>query len=137
MTPSAMSPRDRAAFDDALAKVRGDHATLRSLAVAAFRDSHYGADATMSLAAAMMSHENAEVQLFDLPFVSRPPDSVISTAKRARLRCEEYTSGTYRLPDAHAAAGLFVDALLLHLAVEDAWLAKEDEHQRERLRTIA
>lgn len=61
----------------------------------------------------------------------------MSTAARARQHCLEYKAGTYRLPNAEAAAGVFIDALLTHLAVEDTWLDHEDEHQRERLRTIS
>jgi hypothetical protein len=48
----------------------------------------------------------------------------------------EFTTGTYHLPDARAAAALFVDALLAHLAAEEAWLRQEDEHQKDRLNTI-
>jgi hypothetical protein len=84
-----------------------------------------------------ISHENAEARLFALPFVTRPPDSVVSTAARARQRGLEYKSGTYRLPNAEAAAGVFIDALLTHLAVEDTWLDQENDHQQERLHTIA
>jgi hypothetical protein len=60
----------------------------------------------------------------------------MDTADRAHQRCKEFTTGTYRLPDARAAAALFVDALLSHLAAEEAWLRHEDEHQKERLSTI-
>jgi hypothetical protein len=137
MTPDNITPDDRAAFNDALASIHADHAVLRDLAAAAARRAGFTADDTMSLADAMLAHESAEARLFELPFVTRPPDSVTSTAARARQRCLEYKSGTYRLPDANAAAGLFIDALLTHLAVEDTWLAHEEEHQKERLRTIA
>jgi hypothetical protein len=138
MTPDNFTPADRAAFNEALASIRADHAVLRDLATAASRRSQgFSADDTMSLADAMLAHESAEARLFELPFVTRPPDSVTSTAARARQRCLEYKSGTYRLPDASAAAGVFIDALLTHLAVEDTWLANEDEHQKERLSTIS
>lgn len=137
MTPDNITPTDRAAFRDALASIRADHAVLRDLAKAASLHVGFSADDTMSLADAMLDHENAEARLFALPFVTRPPESVASTAARARQRGLEYKSGTYRLPNAEAAAGVFIDALLTHLAVEDTWLDQEDAHQRERLRTIA
>jgi len=137
MTPDNITPNDRAAFNDALASIRADHAVLRDLAKAASMHVGSMADDTMSLADAVLAHESAEARLFALPFVSRPPDSVMSTAARARQRCLEYKSGTYQLPNAEAAAGVFIDALLTHLAVEDSWLEHEDEHQRERLRTIS
>ncbi len=137
MTPDNITPADRAAFNDALASIRADHAVLRDLAKAASLHVGSMADDAMSLADAMIAHESAEARLFALPFVSNPPETVLSTAARARRRCIEYTSGSFHVPDAHAAAALFIDALLAHLAVEDAWLAREDEHQKERLRTIA
>jgi hypothetical protein len=137
MTPDNITPNDRAAFNEAMASIRADHAVLRDLAVAASRRPGFSPDDTMSLADAMLAHESAEARLFALPFVGSPPETVTSTAARARQRCLEYKSGTYRLPDASAAAGVFIDALLTHLAVEDTWLAREDEHQRDRLRTIA
>ena len=136
-TPDTVTPADRAAFEEALGAVRADHAVLRDLAVAAARRSGFSTDDTMSLADAMLAHESAEARLFALPFVANPSDTVVSTAARARQRCLEYTNGTYRLPDAQAAAALFIDALLTHLAVEDAWLEREDAHQQERLRTIS
>lgn len=137
MTPANITPKDRAAFDQALASIRADHAVLRDLAKAAALRVGFSTDDTMSLADAMIAHEAAEARLFAMPFVTRPPDSVTSTAARARQRCLEYKSGTYRLPTAEAAAGVFIDALLTHLAVEDTWLDHEDEHQKDRLRTIA
>ncbi|MBU1237792.1 MAG: hypothetical protein KJ634_07640 [Gammaproteobacteria bacterium] len=137
MTPDNIAPDDRATFNEAIASIRADHAVLRDLAKAASMHVGSMADETMSLADAMLAHESAEARLFALPFVTRPPDSVISTSARARQRCLEYKSGTYRLPNAEAAAGVFIDALLTHLAVEDTWLDHEDEHQKDRLRTIA
>jgi hypothetical protein len=136
-TPIDVTPTDRAAFNEAMTAVRADHAVLRDLATAASQHSGFSTDDTLSLADAMLTHESAESRLFSLPFVSAPPASVVSTAARARKRCLEYTSGTYRLPDPQAAAALFIDALLTHLAVEDVWLDHEDEHVRERMRTIA
>lgn len=137
MTPDNITPADRAAFNDAITSIRADHAVLRDLATAASRRPGFSADDTLSLADAMLAHESTEARLFALPFVTRPPDSVTATAARARQRCLEYKTGTYRLPTPSAAAGVFIDALLTHLAVEDTWLAHEDEHQKERLRTIA
>jgi hypothetical protein len=136
-TPQAITAADRAAFDNAMGAIRAEHAVMRDLATFASQRPAFWADYTMSLADTMLAHESAEARLFDLPFVSRPPDSIASTAERARQRCIEYTSGSFHVPDAHAAAALFIDALLTHLAVEDAWLNKEDEHQKDRLRTIA
>lgn len=137
MTPNTITPADREAFNKAMAAIRADHDMLRSLATTATSKGTVSADDAMSLVEAMNTHESAERRLFDLPFVSHPPASVMSTAERARLRGSEYRSGTYHLPDARAAAALFIDALLAHLAVEDAWLDEEDQHQQDRLRTIA
>lgn len=137
MTPNTAVPTDRAAFDGALVAIRADHATLRHLAIAASRKPAFSADDALSLADAMTTHENAEAQLFALPFVTRPPQTVTATAARAHRRCIEYTSGNFHLPDAGAAAALFVDALLAHLAAEEAWLAHEQEHQHERLSIAA
>lgn len=137
MTPNTPPPADRAAFDAAMAAIRSDHATMRRLAIAASRKPGFAADEAMSLADAMAVHERAEAQLFALPFVSHPPETVATTAARAQRRCKEYTSGNFHLPDAGAAAALFVDALLAHLAAEEAWLAHEKEHQHERLSIAA
>jgi hypothetical protein len=135
--PKTATPTDRAAFNKAIAAIRSDHNMLRSMALSATSKGAISADDAMSLVEAMNTHESAEARLFDLPFVSRPPDTVTSTAARARRRGGEYKSGTYSLPDANAAAALFIDALLTHLAVEDAWLNEEDGHQQERMKTIA
>lgn len=133
MTPNTFSPTNRAAFNDAMTAVLSDHAMLRSLAVAAAKRPGFSADDAMSLAEAMTAHESAEARLFALPFLTSPPETVTATATRARQRCLEYTSGNFHLPDPSAAAALFIDALLAHLAAEEAWLAHEDEHQKERL----
>lgn len=136
MTPNTLTPDDRASFNEAIASILSEHATLRRLAAAT--TSHLGGstDEAMSLAAAMAAHEKTEARLFALPFVSHPPEIVMTTAARAEQRCMEFTTGSYHLPDASAAAALFVDALLAHLAAEEAWLRHEDEHQKDRLNTI-
>lgn len=137
MTADTISPTDRASFDKAMAAILSDHATLRHLAVAASKRSGFSADDALSLADAMAAHESAEARLFDLPFLTRTPESVTATATRAHQLCLDYTSGNFRLPDPSAAAALFVDALLAHLAAEEAWLAHEREHQNERLSIAA
>jgi hypothetical protein len=134
MTPDMPMPNDRAAFNSALADIHHDHAAMRDLAEMAIR-SGFPTDETLSLAEMVMAHERAEARLFALPFVTRPPESVTARAARAHRHSLEYTTGTYHLPDRGAAAALFVDNLLAHIAVEDAWLAREDEHQKERLKT--
>lgn len=138
MTTNTLTPGDRASFDEALAAIDADHAMLRHLAtVAASERSDFSADDVLSLAEATARHENVEDRLFALPFLTRPTEIVVSTAARARQRRIEYTSGDFHLPDPRAAAALFVDALLAHLAAEEAWLAREKEHQDERMLTIA
>jgi hypothetical protein len=132
MTANTTFPADRASFDAAITDVLADHAVLRHLAAETSR-SGFAADDAISLADAMISHEITEARLFALPFVTSPPKTVTSTAARARRRCIEYTSGDFRLPTPNAAAALFVEALLAHLAAEDAWLAHESEHQHERM----
>ncbi len=136
MTSDIAAPTDRTSFNGAMAAVLSDHATLRRLAVAAARRPA-SADDALSLAEAMAAHESAEAGLFALPFVTRPPKTVTSTAARARRRYLEYTSGDFHLPDPSAETALLVDALLAHLAAEEAWLALEKEHQHDRLATIA
>ncbi len=133
MIANSPSPTDRASFNRAITDVRTDHATLRRLAVAVSKCPGNSTDNALSLVDAMIAHESAEACLFALPFLTRPPAIVVSTAVRARRRCVEYRSGTLRLPNPGAAAALLVDALLAHLAVEDAWLAHEEEHHHERL----
>lgn len=134
MTPDISIPNDRAAFNAALAEIHHDHAAMRDLAEMAIR-SGFPTDETLSLAEMVTAHERAEARLFALPFVTRPPESVTASAARAQRHCMEYTTGNYHLPDRSAAAALFVENLLAHIAAEDAWLAREDEHQKERLKT--
>ncbi|MBI5786581.1 MAG: hypothetical protein HZA64_14095 [Rhodocyclales bacterium] len=136
MPQNDLTPNDRASFNEALVGILSDHATLRRLAAAT--TSHHGnaADEAMSLAEAMETHERIEARLFALPLITRPPEIVISTAARAHQRCMEFATGTYHLPDTRAAVASFVDALLAHLAAEEAWLAQEDERQKERLSII-
>jgi hypothetical protein len=136
MTPNTLTPNDRASLDEAMAGILSDHAMLRRLAAAT--TSHHGISTgeAMILAEAMEAHEKTEAQLFALPFITRPPKIVIATAALAHQRCLEFTSVTYKLPDARAAAALFVDALLAHLAAEEAWLRHEDDHQKDRLDTV-
>lgn len=135
MTATTISPTDFASFNSAMTAVLSEHTTLRRLAVVATQRSGSSTDAAMSLADAMMSHENTEARLFDLPFLTRIPKNVSATAARARRRCIEYTSGSYHLPDRGVAAALFVEALLAHLTTEEAWLAREKEQKHERLMT--
>lgn len=136
MTPDMPIPNDRAAFNAALVEIHHDHAAMRDLAEMAVR-SGFPTDGILSLAEMVATHERAEARLFALPFVTRPPESVTASAARAQRHCIEYATGSYHLPDRGAAAALFVDTLLAHIAVEDAWLAREEEHQKERLKTLA
>lgn len=133
MTTTVPSPDGRSPFTGIMTAVLSDHAILRHLAVAAANRPGFSADNVMSLADAVTAHESAEARLFAHPFLSRPPNTVASTAARARRRRLEFTSGNSHLPDPSAAAALFVDALLAHLAAEEAWLELEQEHQNERL----
>lgn len=135
MTATTISPADFASFNSAMTAVLSEHATLRRLAVAVSKGHDSSSDDVMSLADAMVEHEGAEARLFALPFLTHTPKTVNSTAVRARRRCIEYTSGDYHLPNPSAAAALFVDALLAHLAAEEAWLAHEKELKHERLMT--
>lgn len=128
-------PTDRASFNDALSAVLADHAMLRRLAESAARRSGFSADATLSLADALAAHEEAEAALYALPFLTRTPAEVTSSAARAHRRCKEYTAGNFGLPNPGATAALFVDALLAHLEAEEAWLAHEKELRHERLMT--
>lgn len=134
MNPQMPLPNDRAAFNAALAEIHHDHTAMRDLAELAIR-SGFTTDETLSLAEMVTQHERAEARLFALPFVTIPPESVTASAARAHRHCMEYSTGNYHLPDRGAAAALFVDTLLAHLMAEDAWLAREDEHQKERLKT--
>lgn len=137
MTPETAIPNDRASFGQALATVRAEHALLRHLAKNVIERSGYSADESLSLAEAAKRHERNEAMLFSLPFLSRPSDAVTGTALRSQRRCEEYVSGNFDLPSAGSAAALFVEALLLHIAAEEAWLDREDRSQRERLKIAA
>lgn len=126
-------PTDRASFDSAIADILAEHATLRRLAVAVSKQTGSYADYAMSLADAASAHESTEARIFDLPFLTRPPQSVTASAAQAHQRCLDYTSGNTHLPDPSAAAALFVDALLVHLAAEETWLAEERERHHQRL----
>jgi hypothetical protein len=133
MIATPPSPTDRAAFDSAIAAILSEHTTLKRLALAVSKPSGFSADATLSLADALTAHEGMEARLFSLPFLTRMPKSITSTGARAQQRCHDYTSGDFHLPDPSAAAAQFVDALLAHLAAEEAWLIHEREHHHERL----
>jgi hypothetical protein len=133
MNANAPIPTDRASFDRAMTEIRADHATLRHLATAVSEKPRASADNVMSLVDAMAAHESAETRLFALPFLTRPPETVTATGTQARRRCIAYRSGALRVDDPAAAATLVVDALLAHLAVEDAWLAQEEEQHHQRL----
>lgn len=133
MTPLPLAPDGRSPFSGLLATVLSDHAKIKHLAIAAAEHPPFSADAVMSLTDAFAAHESAEALLFAHPFLTRPPKTVTATAARARRRCLEYASGNSRLPDPGAAAALFVDALIAHMAAEEAWLEHEQEHQNERL----
>lgn len=125
---------DRGAFNGAMSAILSDHATLRRLAASASKDSSFCTDDTLSLADAMAAHERTEAVFFSLPYLT-PPGTVTATAARAHRRCLEYTSGNHHLPDPSAAAALFVEALLAHLASEEAWLAHEQAEKDERMWT--
>jgi len=131
MKANILPPTDRASFDNAINAILDEHNTLRRLALSVSQRPGFSSDDAMSLADAMTAHEETEARLFAMPFVTRPPESVISTGARARRRCQEFTSGDSNLPDPSAAAALFVDALLTHLATEEAWLARERKLQIE------
>ena len=132
MIPSNPSSMDRASFNRAMAAILSDHVALRRLAVDT-SERGFTTDDTLSLAEAMTAHEGVEARLFAQPLITRTPEIVSSTAARARRRALEYTTGTFALPDRSAAAALFVDALLAHLAAEEAWFDHESERQKERL----
>ena len=135
MIATHISPSDRASFNSAMTDVLSEHTTLRRLAAVAAKRSFSSADDALSLAEAMASHERTEARLFALPFLTRTPKSVTTTAARANRRCTEYTSGNFHLPDPSAAAALIVEALLAHLSAEEAWLTHEQEQKHERLLT--
>jgi hypothetical protein len=88
MTQSdTLPPSDRPSFNRAMDAVLHDHATLRHLAKIANTTPELCADIALSMAEVMMHHEHTEARLFDLPFVTHAPETVASTAARARRRC--------------------------------------------------
>ena len=129
------APTDRASFNSALATIHADHATMRRLAACASRQPELCTDATLSLVDAMTAHERTEATLFSLPFLTHTPETVTTSAARARRRCLEFTSGNFNLQDSGTASALFIEALLAHLAAEEGWLAHEKEEKHERLMT--
>lgn len=130
-------PSDRLSFNRAMAEVLHDHATLRHLAKIAYSEPGLCADIALSMADVMINHERTEAHLFDLPFVTLEPNTVVSTAARARRRCIEYITGDYILPNSNLAATGFIDALMAHLAAEEAWFDHEQERRKEYLRGAA
>jgi hypothetical protein len=128
-------PQDRVSFNSALEAIHAEHAAMRRLADVASSRPELCADVTLSLADAMAAHERSEAGLFPLPFLTRTPEAVVSSAIRARRHCEDYTGGDFRRRDPHAVAALFIEALLAHLDAEDAWLADEKAQKNERLLT--
>ena len=132
MDANLPTPTDRSSFTAALADVLADHATMRRLASNATR--HPGAisiDAMMSIADIMAKHELFEARLFATPFLTRTPGSVLSTTTQVRMRCRDFITGNHHLPDTNAAAALFVEALLTHIAAEEAWFAREQQYRTE------
>lgn len=136
MHASSATPHDRAAFDAALAVLLAQHATLRAVASLTSREK-FAADGVLSLADAVKAHEMNESVLFETPFLTSTPELVRTTSKRLERRCSEYTTSSHGLASHTAAAARFVDALLAHLAAEEAWLKRESEHQKEHMLTIA
>lgn len=137
MTHNNLIPSDRASFNSAMAAVLHDHATLRHLAEIAYREPDLCTDIALSVADAMIRHERTEAQLFELPFVTRTPERVKSTAAKARRHCIEYTSGDFTILGSKFAASQFIDAVMAHLAAEEAWFDLENQHQKERLSIAA
>jgi hypothetical protein len=134
MLTATPTPPERTVFNGAMDALRADHATLRHLAECASR-AGFPADDVLSLADAMATHERAEAALFSLPFLARTPETVSASAARTHRLCHEYLTGDFELPDPGSAAARFVEALLDHLAVEDAWLAQQRELKNERMWT--
>jgi|WetSurMetagenome_2_1015567.scaffolds.fasta_scaffold186302_3 hypothetical protein len=130
-------PLDRPAFERAMAEVLRDHATLRHLANIANREQDLCADIALTMTEVMSSHERTEAMLFELPFIIRTPKTVTATAARARRRCTEFVSGDHTLPDSNIAATEFINALMAHLAAEEAWFDHEKERRKEYLRSAA
>lgn len=137
MSPDTPVPTERSSFTQAIAAVRAEHTVLRHLAEIVTERSVFSADDALSLAEAVEDHERSEAALFALPFLSGPPEIVTATAARSHKRCREYLSGDFAAADACSAATLFVEALLSHIAAEEAWLAGEETHQKERLKIAA
>ena len=136
MYPQNEAPHDGVAFDAALATVREQHAMLRSVATLTTREG-LTTDAVLSLADAVKIHEMEEAVLFDSPFMTRTPKLVRSTAARLQRCASHYLTGGHGLASPDAAAARFVDALLAHIAAEEAWLSRESAHRREHNMTIA
>jgi hypothetical protein len=137
MPPDIHIPTERASFNQAISAIREEHAVLRHLAENVTERSVFSTDDTLSLAEAVKNHERNEAALFALPFLSRPPEIVTATAARSQRRCEEFISGSSTLPNSSTAAALFVEALLSHIVAEEAWLAREDRYQKERLKILS
>lgn len=135
MNANTATPQDRVSFNNALATIHAEHAAMRRLADVASSQPELCADVTLSLADALAAHERSEAGLFPLPFLTRTPEAVISSAVRARRHCEDYTGGDFRRRDPNVVAAQFIEALLAHLDAEDAWLAEEKAQKNERLWT--
>jgi hypothetical protein len=129
-------PQDGVAIDEAIAQLRGQHATLRSVATLATREG-LSTDTILSLADAVKVHELDEAVLFETPLLTGTPKLVRTTAERVRRHCSDYTAGGHGMVSREASAARFVDALLAHIAAEEAWLERECEHRREHMMTIA
>jgi|GEM_PF-2259354 len=126
------TPTDRPSFNTALADVLADHATMRRLATTATRQPEaISTDAVMSIADIMATHELFEARLFATPFLTRTPESVLSTTTQVRMRCRDFLTGNHHLPDANASAALFVEALLVHITAEEAWFARELQYRKD------
>jgi hypothetical protein len=132
MNANLPTPTDRPSFNAALADVLADHATMRRLATTAtLHPEAISADAIMSIADIMAAHELVEARLFATPFLTRTPPSVLSTTTQVRMRCRDFLTGNHHLPDTNASAALFVEALLAHIAAEEAWFAREQQYRKE------
>lgn len=132
MDANLPTPTDRPSFNVALADVLADHATMRRLASnATRRPEAISIDAMMSIADIMVTHELFEARLFATPFLTRTPESVLSTTTRVRMRCRDFLTGDHHLPDTNVSAALFVEALLAHIAAEEAWFAREQQYRTE------
>lgn len=132
MDANLPTPTDRPSFNAALADVLADHATMRRLATTATQNPKaISADAMMSIADIMAAHELVEARLFATPFLTRTPESVLSTTTQVRMRCRDFLTGNHRLPDTNTSAALFVEALLAHIAAEEAWFAREQQYRKD------